>query len=122
MGISSLVLFVLPNFIGDIILKRLCLILFNYIFASFIIFLVFVVISTTSTYRQIFVEKLKQLKMKLPRSSYVEDGQVAMNRLNELKTFDGQKMFFSTNEEKNLYFQQLANDWNSKFPNVTIKK
>jgi len=41
----------------------------------------------------------------------VEDSNYTLEKLKSIKNFHGQQMIFSAEEEKNLYFQQLEQNW-----------
>ena len=55
--------------------------------------------------------QLKLFKKKIFKSNPIADSNMTNERLNNLTTFKGQQMIFKTEEEVDVYFQQLQNDW-----------
>ena len=68
--------------------------------------------SADCIYRFLNFSTIKTLKIKLiRRKPLVADANIAQERLRNLTTFHGQQMVFTNEQQRDLYFQQLHNDW-----------
>ena len=47
----------------------------------------------------------------LKKDSRVEDSNKNLEKLKTLKTFKGQQMIFTVAQQRDIYFQQLNNEW-----------